>query len=282
MSFSVRSPVLLAAGALLRGCAVYDTDLISSAGGVSKGGSPATDGGQSGDGNLGGGSMPSAGAVPSGGKGSGAAGTDQAGAASSEGGAGNEGGEDPSAIGGVAGDAGDGGAAGGPGKAGQGGTAGSAPIVTCDEHPLSSKTSWVATASSFSQGNGTETDGLFNPPSHMSDGNFGERWSSGKPQTGDEWIQIDFGVVVNVSNVTLHVGNDTGDYPRKYSLRISNESDDFAAPVRASGDGMPGNTVITLVRPVTGRYLTVRQTGANPVGTTSWWTIAEVLVTCTE
>lgn len=281
MSFSVRSLALFAAGALLGGCAVYDTDLISSAGGPSKSGSPATDGGNSGDGNLGGNNMPSAGGAPSGGTDSGAAGVGDAGAASSEGGTGSEGGGESSGVGGVA-DGGSGGAAGGAGKAGAGGTAGSAPTVTCAEHPLSSKPTWIATASSFSQGTGMETDGLFNPPMHMTDGNFGERWSSGKPQAGDEWIQIDFGVVVNLSNVTLNVGNDTGDYPRKYSLRVSNENEDFVAPVRASGDGMPGNTVIILVRPVTGRYLTVRQTGANPVGTTSWWTIAEVLVTCTE
>lgn len=41
---------------------------------------------------------------------------------------------------------------------------------------------------------------------------------------------------------------------------------------------MPGNTAITLASPITGRNLTVRQTGANPVDSTSWWTIAEVLV----
>jgi hypothetical protein len=201
-----------------------------------------------------------------------------AGAAVGEGGSGNEAGEDSSG-----GSAGSGaGTAGASGKGGGGGTGGSAPVVACADQPISEKTTWIATASSFSEGSGVETDGLYNPPSHMTDGKFGERWSSGKPQMGDEWIQIDFGVVVNLSNVTLNVNNDTGDFPRKYAVRVSNKNEDFAAAVRASGDGMPGNLVVSLASPVSGRYLTVRQTGVNEADVTAWWTIAEVLVTCSN
>ena len=131
-------------------------------------------------------------------------------------------------------------------------------------------------------GDGTETHALYNPPAHMVDGNYNERWATGKSQTGDEWIQIDFGVVVNLSQITLNVNNDTGDYPRAYAVRVSNTNQDFAATVRASGEGMPGNTVVNLASPLTGRYLTVRQTGMNEVGVTSWWSIAELLVGCVD
>src|ERR1700736_4138786 len=97
----------------------------------------------------------------------------------------------------------------------------------------------------------------------MSDRLYTTLWSSGKTQSGDEWIQIDFGVVVSLTTLTLNVNNDTGDYPHTYAVRISNTAGDFAAEIKASGDGAPGNTVVNFPAPVTGRYLTVRQTGAN-------------------
>jgi hypothetical protein len=282
----VPSSVLFAAGALVWGCTVYDSGLLPASGGQSGSGGTSTGGSQGGEGNgAGNGTLPSAGKTPAGGTEGvgegGAPGTSSggAGAVPSEGGTGNEAGED--STGGVAGSGG-GGTAGASGQGGSGGTGGSTPAVVCADQPLSDKTTWVATASSFSEGSGVETDGLYNPPMHMTDGKFGERWSSGKSQMGDEWIQIDFGVVVNLSNVTLNVNNDTADYPRKYALRVSNKNEDFAAPVRASGDGMPGNLVVSLASPVSGRYLTVRQTGVNEPDVTSWWTIAEVLVTCSN
>jgi hypothetical protein len=284
----VPSSALLAAGALVWSCTVYDSDLLPAGGGPSGAGNDTGAGGNKGGAttNAGNSAMPSAGKASSGGTESGEGGapgmtSGGAGAVASEGGAGNEAGEASTGSGGAV-NAGSGGVAGGAGKAGSGGTGGSAPVVACADHPISDKTTWVATASSSSEGNGMETDGLFNPPEHMIDGKFGERWSSGKPQLGDEWIQIDFGVVVNLSSVTLNVNNDTGDYPRKYAVRVSNKSQDFAAPVRASGDGMPGNLVVSLASPVTGRYLTVRQTGMNEVNVTAWWTIAEVLVSCAD
>jgi hypothetical protein len=123
-----------------------------------------------------------------------------------------------------------------------------------------------------------EADGLYNPPEHMVDGNFSERWASGKTQAGDEWIQIDFGKTVALSSVTLAVGNDTGDYPRAYALRVSATAQDFAAPVLASGNGKVGDNTITLAKVATGRYLTIKQTASVVNG--PWWAISELTVTC--
>jgi hypothetical protein len=200
-----------------------------------------------------------------------------------EGGQGNEAGENAAGSAGAPGGAQNGGSGGATtaGTSGSGGTGGATPVL-CADHPLSAKATWIATASASSVGDGTEADGLYNPPEHLTDGKFNERWSSGKPQLGDEWIEIDFGVQVTLSNITLNVGNDTGDYPRAYAVRVSNKVQDFMAPVRAMDDGMPGNTVISLPAPVTGRYLLVRQTGMNEAMVSAWWTIAEVLVTCQD
>jgi hypothetical protein len=212
-------------------------------------------------------------------------------AGTTDGGNGNEGGESPSSggtnTGGVAGSSGGGaGGSGGTGGSaagtgGNGGTGGAAPVVKCADHPITAKTLWVATASSSSLGTSMESDGLYNPPEHMTDGLYNERWSSGKKQDGTEWIQIDFGATVNLTGVTLNVNNDTGDYPRHYDVRFTKTADPtFKATVLISDDGMPGNTVILFKGIVTGRYLTVRQTTALADG--PWWTIAEVLASCAD
>jgi hypothetical protein len=125
-----------------------------------------------------------------------------------------------------------------------------------------------------------ESDVLYNPAAHMLDGNLSERWSSGKQQSGDEWIQIDFGKVVTLSDITLQHGSDTADFPVAYAVRVSNTSGDFTATVRASGSGATGaQLVIMLATPATGRYLTIRQTGATDF---EWWSIAELQVTCSD
>jgi len=137
---------------------------------------------------------------------------------------------------------------------------------------------WTATASSFSKGDGTEADGLYNPPAHMLDGLYTERWSTGQLQSGNEWIQLDFGAVSTITDLTLNPGNDAGDYPRSYAVRVSNKDQDFAAPVKVSGTGMPGTTFVHFSPPAVGRYVTVRQTGVEG----PWWTVAEALVGCTD
>ena len=207
------------------------------------------------------------------------------GGSSGSGGSGGSGGAGGSAgtagTGGAAGAAGKGGTAGTAGTSGSGGSGGSVAVAKCADHPLSAKSTWIATASNESLGNGMETDGLYNPAKHMTDGLNGERWSSGIPQAGMEWIQIDFGVVVTLTQVTLAVfGNDVADYPRMYEVRISNTTGAPGAAVVASGAGATGSTVITLPSPITGQFLKVSQTGMDVLPDTNWWSIGEVNVTC--
>ncbi len=266
------------------GCTVYDSGLLPDSdrqgdAGKSSGGTAGSSGA----------SGASSGAAPSGA----GVGTSQSGTFGSGGTDviptdGGQGGESSPAIGGAAGtSAGTGGAGtagvggnGGTAGGGTGGTGGSAPGVLCSEHPLSMKSTWIPTASSSSPGNGMESDPLYNPPSHMLDGLTGKRWSTGNPQGGSEWVQIDFGAIVNIKEITLQVfGMDTNDYPRSWAVRFTAAEDPkFLAPVLLSGVGAVGINTITLPTVATGRFLTIRQTGIAD----KWWTIAELLVTCTN
>jgi hypothetical protein len=297
MSLVSRAPGLVAASLLAWGCTVYDTGLTANnelmtsgtdAGGSSdKAGTSNDDGGK--PANMAGTMNATGGVAPSGGT-FGTAGTSEAGTTSDGGEAPTTGGTATAGSGGanagadMGGKGGSGGtsAAGTSGTGGIGGSGGSAPVAKCADHPITPKaTKWVATASTASLGNGMETDGLFNPPEHMTDALYNERWSSGKRQDGTEWIQIDFGASVNLTGVTLNVSNDTGDYPRHYEVRLTAAADPlFKGPILVQDDGMPGNTVILFKTMVTGRYLTIRQT-LNVVDG-PWWTIAEVLATCAD
>jgi hypothetical protein len=282
-------PAALVAGILVWSCTVYDSGLVPGAGGLTGGAGASTTGGSKSS--AGSGSMSVAGKSATAGSlplAEGGAGNTTMGGADSmppEGGQGNEAGESATGGGGMPGGAqnGDSAGSGGAATAGTAGSGGTGVMsILCADHPLTMKTTWKATASSSSVGDGTEASGLYNPPEHLIDAKFNERWSSGKSQLGDEWIEIDFGMQVTLSDITLNVNNDTGDYPRAWAVRVSNTEQNFAAPVRAMGDGMPGNTVISLPAPVTGRYLLVRQTGMNEPMVTAWWTVAEVLVSCQD
>jgi hypothetical protein len=191
----------------------------------------------------------------------------KAGAGGTAGGAGGKAG-----AGGTAGNAGS--TAGAGGKAGAGGTAGSAGGSTtspCSAHPLTQRSTWVATASSSANGS---------PPSNILNGSLDDRWSTGLSQTNADWLQVDFGAVVGIDRVTLELGNNPTDFPRGYAVRFSNTSNNSAAPVLLSGVGQQAtDTVLAFATPVSGRYLLIAQTGSvNGL----WWSVAEIAVACSQ
>ena len=156
-----------------------------------------------------------------------------------------------------------GGGAGGMAGAGGGGNA------MCAGTTLPAKATWTATASA--------SDPAYLPPKVL-DGDNGTRWSTGSKMVGGEWLQIDFGAVVTLNEVTLHTNN--GDFFRHYELRLSNTSQDFAAAILKEADGVTGTIVVPLAQAKAGRYLTIRQTGMLEAGETAWWSLHEVNVAC--
>jgi hypothetical protein len=106
------------------------------------------------------------------------------------------------------------------------------------------------------------------------------RWSSGKDQAGNEWLQLDFGVTVTLTKLTLQLGSSPNDYARKYAARFSAKPLDNAAPVLASGMGAAGtDTVMTFPVGSTGRYVLIDQLGT---ATGLWWSVAEILTECAD
>jgi hypothetical protein len=153
-----------------------------------------------------------------------------------------------------------------------GGTAGTGGIPDgpiCREHPITAKSTWVATASSQATGN---------PASNLID-NSANRWSTGKPQSGNEWLQIDFGRSVYLRRINLQQGAnmDSNDYPRMYSVYVSDIDNDLNGDALASGVGSAGvTTTIELAKPFLGRYLLITQLGSS----ISWWSVDELEASC--
>jgi hypothetical protein len=157
------------------------------------------------------------------------------------------------------------------GAAGAGGSAGGGATSACSAHPLSQRSTWIATASSSDNGS---------PPSNILDGKLDDRWSTGLQQTNADWLQLDFGAVVGIDRVTLELGNNPSDFPRGYAVRFSNTSNDFAAPVLLSGAGQQAtDTLLSFATPVSGRYLLIAQTGSVKA---LWWSVAEIAIACSH
>lgn len=106
------------------------------------------------------------------------------------------------------------------------------------------------------------------------------RWATGKAQSGDEWLQIDFGATVNLRSVNLQQGTTySNDYPRSYAVVVSNTDKDLNGTVRASGVGTSGvTTTITMSKFYSGRYLLIKQLGSS----LSWWSVVEIEVSCSD
>ena len=175
-----------------------------------------------------------------------------------------------SGTGGSAGASGTGGASGTSGG-GNGGSAGGATAPACKDHPLTDRSTWVASASISDTVKG-------DVPANLLDDKL-TRWTTGKPQVGGEWLQIDFGATVTLNHVNLQQGTDTNDYPRSYAVFVADAAKDPAATARGSGSGKSGvSTAILLPALATGRFLWIKQSGSS----LSWWSAEEIEVSCSE
>jgi hypothetical protein len=179
-------------------------------------------------------------------------------------------------VGGAAGASqGDGGQAGlggqlGGGDASEGGDGGAPALAHCSELPISARSAWDMSTSHPVANAG---------PERLLD-NKATRWTTGKAQSGDEWLKVDFGKVVRLNQINLQQGPDNAnDYPRGYQVYVSNLEQAEGDVVRASGSGESGvTTTIKLASFADGRYLLIKQTGAS----LSWWSAMELEVSCID
>lgn len=157
--------------------------------------------------------------------------------------------------------------AGGGDDAGDAGAAGASDGPSCD-YPFTPQKTWVPSASS-ANGN--------NPSSAVID-NTAARWSTTKPQAGDEWLQIDFGAPVSLRRINMQQGTmNANDYPRKYAVVVSNVSKNLMGQPSAMGVGTAGvTTTIELPEVTVGRYVLIKQLGSS----LSWWSVEEIEFSC--
>ncbi len=145
----------------------------------------------------------------------------------------------------------------------------------CAAAPVPPASGWVITADPV-------TDSHY-PPELAIDGSEDTRFSTGEPQQGDEWLQVDFGEAVALTSVSLACckvvagfPESLEDYARGWAVRLSDQPLDLGAPVLAAGEGAPGGIVATFA-PAVGRYLLVTQTGS---AVESWWSVHELGASC--
>ncbi len=160
------------------------------------------------------------------------------------------------------------GAAGTTGTAGTAGAGGGGNAM-CAGQTVPAKATW--------KGSAIPVDGAY-PASKVFDGDNTTRFSSGTKQVGGEWLEIDFGAIVTINEITMFTNN--GDFARHYQLRMSNTSGDLTAPILKEGDGAMGAVVVPLATAKAGQFLTIKQTGADAVGDIAWWSLHEVTVAC--
>lgn len=170
----------------------------------------------------------------------------------------------------TSGGAGRGGAAEGTGGEPQGGLGG-ASGTACEHLPLTSRSQWQASASSFAY-----EPPLNDAPDRAIDGAFTTRWSSGQAMSPDDWYEIDFGNLVALSRVNLH--HAVGDHARGYEIFASEDPLTNEARPLLSGSNSAQILELSFEAPLVLRYLRIRQTGSSG----NWWSLNEVSVICDD
>ncbi|HVR00640.1 MAG TPA: discoidin domain-containing protein, partial [Polyangia bacterium] len=151
------------------------------------------------------------------------------------------------------------GAAGAPADAGP-------PVNYCD------RTHWKATASA------SYAMAPAGPPIQGIDGNLTTRWTSGRPQDGTDYYQVDFGGTVKLTKITLDDtgDNSAGDFPAGYQVYASTDGTTFSGTAFAMGSGTMSSTVISFPQQ-TVRAVKIKEIGSR---TGIWWSIGEFQTVC--
>ncbi len=286
-------------GASMLRCAVYDASLaVQGTGGASGAGASSSvtagDGGAgqaSGAGGIGvgasgatvGTSAGAGGAVdPGTGGATNVAGAVGAGGSAGLAGAGGTGGPDASGIAGGAGVGGTG-AGGSAGAVGAGGAAGSGggdagkdvteasappPVVYVNS---CSHVHWVASASSADTVAGDVA-------AHAVDGYAATRWTTGRLQGSTDFLQIDLGASVTLSQVVLdNTGGSQDDYPRSYAVLLSTDGTTFPTTAAMAAVSTPPGAMISIpITPQAVRAVKIVNSGTAGV----WWSVDEVRLGC--
>jgi mono/diheme cytochrome c family protein len=119
--------------------------------------------------------------------------------------------------------------------------------------------SWKISASH----NGAELKAAF-------DHNMETRFSTGKSMAPGMWVQVELPAKTRLGGVVLDAGSSTGDFPRGYTVQVSDDGKSWSKPV-AQGQG---KTALLEIRfaPVEAKFLRITQTGSHKL----YWSIHEM------
>lgn len=157
------------------------------------------------------------------------------------------------------------------GSSAEGGQAGAPARPTCADHPITPHSRWKVSASHEDTKYGSLVGRAIDEKT--------TRWSTGKPQSGDEWLQLDFGETVAVRRLILQQGGNENDFPRGYAVHVSDTSEDTSGPRVMMGVGVSAvSTPILLPEVELGRYVLIQQLGTA----VSWWSVVEIEASCTD
>jgi hypothetical protein len=140
-----------------------------------------------------------------------------------------------------------------------------APIGYCDA------AHWIASASASSP---------VNPPAYAIDGLQPTRWSTGAQQTAGQYLQIDFGGFVLLSQLSIvhtFLADGKDDYARGLDVLASYDGVDFSRTLASATYAADPGTVTIDFPAHAARYLRLR---LNQGIATSWWTIHDLTLGC--
>lgn len=129
-------------------------------------------------------------------------------------------------------------------------------------------------AASFNRAQWTATASGGTAAAALIDGDVNNRWTSNAAQASGQWVQLNLGARMTINNVILDSqknNSSEGDYPRGYTVQVSNNGTTWTQV--ASGAGTFKATNINFV-PVSAQYVRVNQTGSAA----QWWSVGEMSV----
>lgn len=120
------------------------------------------------------------------------------------------------------------------------------------------RSNWVMYASSRDGETGNATDG-----------NASSRWATGQTQRNGQWFEIDLSKSESFNKLVLETQGNPYDYPRQYTVSVSNDGSNWETV--ASGSGDAPITTMTFGKQ-TARYVRIEQSGND---NRRWWSIHE-------
>ena len=104
------------------------------------------------------------------------------------------------------------------------------------------------------------------------DGDPQTRYTTGASMAPGMWVEVELPGKTRLSGVTLDARGSNGDYPRGYSVEVSDDGTNWGKPV-AQGNGKSPLMEISFP-PIEAKFLRVTQTGNDPL----YWSIHEMRI----